>query len=97
MSGDDHKVVLVRISGRVQGVWFRGWTAQAASRLGLNGWVRNRRDGTVEALLSGEAGVVDDMLRRCWDGPPSSRVDEVETQETDELPSSSGFQIRTTY
>ncbi len=97
MSGGDLKTVVVLISGRVQGVWFRGWTAQAASRLGLTGWVRNRRDGTVEALFSGEAGVVDDMLRRCWDGPPSSRVDQVEIQETDELPTSNEFHVRTTY
>ena len=46
----------VVIEGRVQGVWFRAWTVEAASGRGLDGWVRNRRDGTVEALFAGPAG-----------------------------------------
>ncbi len=71
---------LLRIHGRVQGVWFRGWTVDQAQALGLSGWVRNRRDGSVEALLSGPAGAVEDMIAACHDGPPTARVDLVERQ-----------------
>lgn len=72
------KSILVRIEGRVQGVWFRGWTVHEATRLGLNGWVRNRRDGSVEAVFSGPAEAVDDMLRACHAGPPAAQVMRVE-------------------
>ena len=77
------KCVHVIISGRVQGVWFRGWTADAAADRGLDGWVRNRRDGTVEAAFAGEPGQVDDMVRACWRGPPPARVVSVETFDCD--------------
>ena len=59
----------LRIHGRVQGVWFRGWTVDVATALGLRGWVRNRRDGTVEALLIGPAAAVEEMVRRVPRGP----------------------------
>ena len=68
----------VVIHGRVQGVWYRGWLESNAAELGLSGWVRNRRDGTVEALLIGAGGKVEDMIRRCANGPPAARVDQVE-------------------
>ena len=68
------KAVRVRVSGRVQGVWFRGWTVERAVALGLSGWVRNRVDGTVEALFSGEAAAVDAMVEECRRGPPAARV-----------------------
>jgi acylphosphatase len=68
----------VIINGRVQGVWFRAWTAQEAESLGLDGWVRNRMDGTVEAAFSGEKNAVEEMLRRCHEGPRAARVDSVE-------------------
>ncbi|MBI5121773.1 MAG: acylphosphatase [Rhodospirillales bacterium] len=68
------KSVHVRISGRVQGVWFRGWTVEQARRLGLRGWVRNRADGTVEAVFQGSDAAVETMLKLCREGPPSARV-----------------------
>jgi acylphosphatase len=68
------RVVRVRVSGRVQGVGYRAWTAAAAGKLGLGGWVRNRRDGTVEAVLAGPAEAVEAMLKRCHEGPAASRV-----------------------
>lgn len=71
------KTVRVRVIGRVQGVWFRAWTQKQALEIGLNGWVRNRRDGSVEALLSGDDADVDRMITACHDGPPAARVDEV--------------------
>lgn len=73
MSGDV-KTLRVRIEGRVQGVWYRAWTVQEATRLGLSGWVRNRRDRSVEALISGPPDRVDDMLALFGRGPPAARV-----------------------
>ncbi|CAA7395701.1 unnamed protein product [Spirodela intermedia] len=67
--------VKVVIKGRVQGVFFRNWTVQNARELGLNGWVRNRRDGSVEAVFSGEPAKVQEMVdRRCRVGPPAAVV-----------------------
>jgi len=70
----DRRGVRVRIEGGVQGVGFRLWTERVADDLGLTGWVRNRRDGSVEALFCGPADHVADMLQRCRQGPPSARV-----------------------
>ncbi|MDR3439241.1 acylphosphatase [Telmatospirillum sp.] len=64
----------VLIEGRVQGVWFRGWTIEEARRRGLDGWVRNRSDGSVEALFSGPAAAVVAMVAACRRGPPSAFV-----------------------
>jgi acylphosphatase len=69
--------VRLRISGRVQGVAYRAWAARQASLLVLSGWVRNRRDGSVEALLSGPEDVVRDMIERCHRGPPFARVADI--------------------
>jgi acylphosphatase len=71
------KTVMVRVEGRVQGVFYRAWAEQTARRLSLDGWVRNRRDGSVEAVFSGPDPQVDEMLRRCADGPPDARVTSV--------------------
>ncbi len=78
----DEKQVAVRarITGRVQGVWYRGWTEQQANELGLFGWVRNRKDGYVEALFIGSKQSVEDMLRLCEDGPKHAVVEHVETE-----------------
>ena len=84
------KSVRVVIEGRVQGVWFRGWTIENAKRLGLIGWVRNKKNGSVEALFSGESIKVDEMLNACWDGPISAEVSLV-TLETDKSPEIKGF------
>jgi acylphosphatase len=65
------------VSGRVQGVCFRDWTVQAAQAAGVAGWVRNRRDGTVEVHAEGEAAAVESLVRACHDGPPAARVDRV--------------------
>ena len=70
--------VRVVIHGRVQGVWYRGWTVETAIALGLTGWVRNRRDGSVEALFVGPQDRIDDMLARCRQGPRAARVASVE-------------------
>lgn len=89
------KAVQVRIEGRVQGVWFRAWTAEQAEKRGLRGWVRNRRDGSVEAVFAGTPEVVDDMVRVCWRGPPLAEVRKV-TAEEGEDPGGTGFSQRPT-
>ncbi|MBT7956519.1 MAG: acylphosphatase [Rhodospirillaceae bacterium] len=71
------QAVHVRIVGRVQGVWYRGWTVDEATSLGLSGWVRNRRDGSVEAVFSGNQSAIDQMIEKCRIGPHSARVDQV--------------------
>lgn len=71
----------VMIRGRVQGVGYRAWVATTAQASGLEGWVRNRRDGSVEALLAGEDGVVADMIKACHRGPSAARVDTVVVEE----------------
>lgn len=77
MSETPSRTVHIRIAGRVQGVGFRYWMEGEALSLGLAGWARNRRDGTVEAVISGEADAVETMLSRCRRGPDAARVDEV--------------------
>jgi len=91
------KRVRVVISGRVQGVWFRGWAREEARRRGLDGWVMNRRDGAVEAVFQGEDHQVDDMLHACWQGPPHAVVAEVvpHPQDPGGEPIEAGFHVRT--
>jgi acylphosphatase len=67
----------VTIRGRVQGVGYRYWVEQQAMAHALEGWVRNRRDGSVEALFSGPEDVVSNMVAACRRGPSSARVDAV--------------------
>lgn len=85
----------VLVHGRVQGVWFRGWAVDTAPALGLDGWVRNRRDGTVEMLLSGHEESVERMIERCHEGPQAARVEAVEVSESDEA-APAGFTQRPT-
>ncbi len=70
----------VFISGRVQGVFFRASTRNECRMLGLTGWVRNMPDGRVEAVFEGDKAAVDAMISWCREGPPSSRVDDVEVK-----------------
>lgn len=77
MTDENRKTVRVRITGRVQGVCFRAWTVEQAHALRLEGWVRNRRDGSVEAVFSGPPAAVDDIIRRCREGPPAAEVVDV--------------------
>ncbi len=76
-----HRYVLIR--GRVQGVGFRAWTEVTALERRLQGWVRNRRDGSVEALFTGLETDVLAMIEECRDGPPGARVDFVDQREAE--------------
>ncbi|WP_374598875.1 acylphosphatase [Sphingosinicella sp.] len=71
----------LRIHGRVQGVWFRAWTLETAQGLGLDGWVRNRIDGTVEALAVGSDEAIEKLIAACHEGPPAAKVERVEVEE----------------
>lgn len=77
MLKDGHKAVRVLIYGRVQGVFFRDWTVRNASSLDLDGWVRNRSDGTVEALFVGPETQVEKMIKMAHVGPPAAKVREI--------------------
>jgi acylphosphatase len=78
---EEFLTVRLLIKGRVQGVWYRGWAVENASRMGLDGWVRNRLDGSVEALLSGPRDKVETMIEACRRGPPAARVDRIEISD----------------
>ena len=86
------KTVHVLVAGRVQNVWYRAWLRETAERHDVRGWVRNRRDGSVEAVLSGSAAAVDAVLDACRSGPPSARVDEIRIADA-EPPDEDGFAI----
>ena len=80
------------VTGRVQGVGFRAWTVDAAARLRVSGWVRNRIDGSVEAAISGSPEAVEAMASACGEGPRLARVDDVAVFECP-LPGGEGFVI----
>jgi acylphosphatase len=81
------RFVRLTIHGRVQGVGFRAFVEHEASQRGLEGWVRNRRDGSVETLIAGDGLVLDDMIEICRRGPAIARVDRMDIAEVgaDEL------------
>ena len=72
----------IRIFGRVQGVGYRAWTAETAHRLGIDGWVRNRIDGTVELVAVGPEDAVAALIQACRTGPRTARVDDITIEET---------------
>ena len=72
------RTVHLRIAGHVQGVGYRYWAAEQARELKLAGWVRNRRDGSVEGVFSGPAAAVERMIALCAEGPPDAAVTAVE-------------------
>ena len=68
----------IRIIGKVQGVYYRLWTQETAKELGLTGWVRNVKDGNVEAVFCGEENAVTAMLAACIEGPAAAKVENIE-------------------
>ena len=81
---NERRIVHVGIHGRVQGVGFRAWTQHQAELHGLEGWVRNRRDGSVEAVFAGPPEAVEAMLKACRQGPRGSVVDSVDVRDDGE-------------
>ncbi|KAJ4908869.1 acylphosphatase family [Raphanus sativus] len=92
---DCSKTVRMVIKGRVQGVCYRNWTVENAEQLGIKGWVRNRRDGSVEAVFSGPTEAVEEMQQRCRRGPPAAMVTGLEAFPSTEEPET-GFEYRST-
>jgi acylphosphatase len=88
------KRVHVWITGRVQGVFFRAYTRDAARSFNVGGWVRNLPDGRVEAVFEGDASAVEAMVEWCRTGSPLSRVDDVKVVEEPFEGKFSGFEIR---
>ena len=83
----------VSVTGRVQGVFFRGWMQEQASELQITGWVRNCPDGRVDSHVEGEEPSVEQLIDRLHRGPPAARVDEVRTWEV-ELCDFEDFEVR---
>jgi acylphosphatase len=84
MNADPSPVVRhVIIRGRVQGVGYRAWTEREALRRGLEGFVRNRRDGSVEAVFVGLPAIVAEMVAACRRGPPGARIDDISAADAD--------------
>ena len=92
---DGTRTVHIRIEGRVQGVGYRGWVEVTARELSLTGWVRNRHDRSVEAVLQGPETLVSDMLTRCEKGPPGARVDKIQILN-EEAGTFDSFEVRAT-
>lgn len=97
MKTETIKTARLRIEGRVQGVGFRAWTRAEARSRGVGGWVRNRRDGAVEAFFYGAPQAIDEMAMRCREGPAWGRVSRVvelfDDAEADLAPSPSSLSM----
>lgn len=89
----DVRRVHLWVSGRVQGVFFRSATQEQARARELTGWVRNARDGRVEAEVQGSPTAVDQLIAECRNGPPAAKVADVEVAEIDVVPDEQGFAV----
>lgn len=90
---DNIQIKLV-ITGRVQGVFFRAETKKTADRLGINGYVKNLSDGSVEAVIKGDSASVSQMIEWCRKGPPISKVQSVETEKISSVSNFNTFDVR---
>ncbi|HEX4292924.1 MAG TPA: acylphosphatase [Rhizomicrobium sp.] len=95
MSDEDFTHLRLRIEGKVQGIGYRDYVLGEAVALGIDGWVRNRADGTVEALVSGPNAAVEKLVALCMKGSPGAVVRDVEMHKA-EAPSEKGFKRRPT-
>ena len=93
-SQSGHQRVTVRVTGRVQGVYFRAFTRNQARRLGLDGWVRNEYDGSVRLVAEGTREVLEHLLVAVRRGPSGARVDHVEADWSGATGEYDGFGIR---
>jgi acylphosphatase len=83
----------VRVTGLVQGVFFRAWARDEAQALGVSGWIRNCSDGSVEALIEGDSEAIEELIDLLREGPPGAQVEDVEIEEADREGLSS-FEVR---
>ncbi len=81
MSDEPQVIRHVSVRGRVQGIGYRAFVEHHALQRGLGGWVRNRRDGSVEAVFAGAQRSVIDMIKSCGAGPPGARIDALDQRE----------------
>jgi acylphosphatase len=79
-SSADRARVHLLIRGRVQGVYYRASMLQEAQKLGLTGWVRNRPDGSVEAVAEGPRSQLEKLISWCWKGPPGAKISRIDPQ-----------------
>jgi acylphosphatase len=93
---DDVSHLRLKVKGFVQAVGYRNFAIDTARRLGLDGWVRNRFDGTVEILISGPTPKVEEFIGYCTQGPAGSRVEDIEMRP-DSPPETRGFSRRPSY
>ena len=96
-SRETGKRLHIRVTGRVQGVYFRASTCGEARRLGISGWVRNTSDGAVELEAQGAPDALAELVAWCHEGPPAARVQKVETREialAPESPAGARFDVR---
>lgn len=84
MTAPDRRVARIIVAGRVRGVGFRNFVAREAVLLGLEGWARNRRDGSVEIVAAGPAAAVEQLAEAARRGPSAARVDDFRLEEADE-------------
>ena len=84
----------VLINGRVQGVFYRAFMRELASALGLDGWVRNLRDGRVEALFEGDKRTIEQAIQQCYSGPPGARVTNIDVTWEEYTGRENGFSVR---
>jgi acylphosphatase len=90
----ENKRVHAIVEGRVQMVFFRYSTCQEADRLGVTGWVKNKRDGSVEVVAEGPGEAVDELIRWCHDGPSGARVTSVNATNEPYAGEFSSFDVR---
>jgi acylphosphatase len=91
----DKRAARIWVEGRVQGVGFRWWLTQQAQALGLKGWVRNRREGSVEAFAVGEGEALERLIALCQKGPPGAQVRAVRDEPAED-DGSADFEQRST-
>jgi acylphosphatase len=84
----------VFIEGMVQGVFYRAFTRDIAYSLSLNGWVKNLRDGRVEAIFEGKKDLIEQVIKKCYEGPPGARVTNIEVKWEEFIGDLKGFTIR---
>ena len=90
---NQQRAVQARVHGKVQGVGYRIWVRGEATELGLAGWVRNERDGSVTASIAGASAAVSTMIERLWQGPAGASVSRIDIEEIEVSSAPSGFRI----